>query len=267
LLVLVAAASALLASVLWLMSEAATLSGDAAEAMNASAVWSVVADTHFGQVGAFRCVLLLLILLAVATLKFHGQRMWAVHSLLSAVVVGSLAWTGHGNIDSGVPGWVHLGSDLLHLLMAGLWIGALLPLCVLVLRMLRRSAATSEYELAFGLSRFSSVGVPLVAVLLLSGVVNSWFLIGPAAWPSVLTTLYGRLLLAKVGLFVLMLALAAINRLRLTPRLQHAASAAQSDIAVWHALRATLMTETTLAMFVLGLVAMIGTLEPPIATI
>jgi putative copper resistance protein D len=104
----------------------------------------------------------------------------------------------------------------------------------------------------------------VVAVLLLSGIVNSWFLIGPVAWRAAFTTLYGRLLLIKIVLFALMLALAAVNRLRLVPKLQRAALASEGN-AVWHALRATLIAETTLAMLVLGLVAVIGTLEPPIS--
>jgi putative copper resistance protein D len=184
--------------------------------------------------------------------------------VLAGAVVFSLAWTGHGNSDSGLSGWVHVGSDSLHLLTAGLWVGALIPLCVLAADALRRGTAASDYELASGLVRFSSIGILVVAILLLSGVINSWFLIGPAAWRSVVTTLYGRLLLAKLALFALMVTLAACNRLQLTPALQGAASATQPRLAL-RRLRATLVTETVLAMFVLGLVAMIGTLEPPIS--
>jgi putative copper resistance protein D len=261
---MIVAATALMASVLWLMSEAAMLSGQSADALNVAAVWSVVTDTHFGRVGALRCVVLAVILLGLTTLGLCGQRIWVLRSVLAGAVVSSLAWTGHGNIDSGPLGWVHVGSDSLHLLTAGLWVGALVPLCVLAVDALRRGTAASEDALAFGLVRFSSIGVPVVAILLLSGVINSWFLIGPAAWRSVVTTLYGRLLLAKLVLFVLMVTLAACNRVRLTPALQGAVSAMQPRLAL-RRLRASLVTETVLAMLVLGLVALIGTLEPPIS--
>lgn len=261
---LIAATAGLIASLLWLMLEAVTLSGESAAVLSASAVWSVITDTHFGQVGAYRSVLLALIVLALATLKFHRHSTWVVNSLLAAVVAASLAWTGHGTFDSGIPGWVHLGGDLLHLLSAGLWVGALVVLCLLCLSALRRGAVTSDPEFAYGIARFSSVGVAVVAVLLLSGAVNSWFLIGPVAWRAAFTTLYGRLLLIKIALFALMLTLAAINRLRLVPKLQRAALATDGN-AVWRVLRATLIVETTLAMLVLGLVAVIGTLEPPIS--
>jgi putative copper resistance protein D len=262
-LALIAAGSALFASLLWLVLEAATLGGSSADAMNTGELWLLITQTHFGQIGAFRCVLLVFILAMLAALGFHRRRLWAMHSLLAAVVWGSLAWTGHGHMNSGIPGWVHLGGDLMHLLTAGLWIGALVPLCVLVMSSQRRDGAWSEREIAYALTRFSAIAVPVVAVLLLSGIINSWFLIGPAVWRSPLTTLYGRLLFVKLALFVLMLALAAINRVRLTPGLQRAA-ALQSNAGVLPVLRATILAETTLAMLVLGLVAMIGTLEPPI---
>jgi putative copper resistance protein D len=261
---LIAATAGLIASLLWLMSEAAMLSGEPAAALRASAVWSVITDTHFGQIGAYRSLLLGLNVLALATLKFRWQSAWVLNSLLAAVVVASLAWTGHGNFDSGIPGWMHLGSDLLHLLSAGLWVGALVVLCWLCLRAARRGAVTVDRELAYGIARFSGIGVAVVAVLVLSGIVNSWFLIGPVAWRAAFTTLYGQLLLIKIGLFALMLALAAINRLRLVPKLQRAALASEGH-ATWQALRATLIAETALAMLVLGLVAVIGTLEPPIS--
>jgi copper resistance protein D len=259
-----AAAIALMGSVIWLAAEAAALGGDTGS-LNAAAIWAVVTDTHFGRIGGLRCLTWLLILIALAAVKIDRQRICAWHALPAALVVGSLAWTGHGNIDTGISGWVHLGSDVLHLLTAGLWVGALVPLCVLIVTAVKRRTVTSEYELAFGLDRFSLIGVPVVAVLLLSGIVNSWFLVGPTAWRSVLTTLYGELLLAKVVLFALMLMLAAVNRLRLAPQLKRGGSAVEAKSALWQNLRATLFAETALATLVLGLVAIIGTLEPPIS--
>jgi putative copper resistance protein D len=265
-LLLIAASIALFGSALWLMSEAAALSGDPVDALNASAVWAVVVETQFGRVGAFRCAALVLSLITLLTLNRPGQKLWLAQAFLAAAVVASLAWTGHGSIDSGTAGWVHRGSDLLHLLAAGLWVGALVPICVMVLGAHRDRSFTSLRELAFGLNRFSAIGILVVAVLLLSGLVNSWFLIGPVAWRTMLSTLYGRLLLIKVILFAVMLALATVNRLRLAPKLQGAERDPDTASPVRGALRATLLTETALAMLVLGLVAVLGTLEPPISS-
>jgi copper resistance protein D len=264
-LLLLASGIALSGSVLWLMSEAAALSGQPGDALSGSAVWAVVVETQFGRVGAFRCAALVLSLIVLVKLDWHGRGLWLAQTALAAAVVASLAWTGHGSFDSGMAGWVHRGSDLLHLLAAGLWAGALVPLCVLAGVACRAPSSASQRELAFSLNRFSAIGISVVALLLLSGLVNSWFLIGPVAWRSALTTLYGRLLLIKIALFVVMVALAAVNRVRLTPRLRGMDPGSDTAVPARTTLRTTLIIETALALLVLALVAALGTLEPPIA--
>lgn len=248
------------------MSEAAALSGNPGDALNSSAVWAVVVETQFGRVGAFRCAALLLSLIALATLNWRARKPWLTQAVLGAAVVASLAWTGHGSIDSGFPGWVHRVSDVLHLLAAALWAGALVPLCLLAVVAWHARNSASQHALAVGLNRFSAIGISVVAVLLLSGIINSWFLIGPVAWRSALTTLYGRLLLIKVALFALMVAMAAINRVRLAPRVDGTDAESATAVAACAALRTMLMTEAGLALLVVGLVAVLGTLEPPISS-
>src|SRR5262249_56858630 len=70
--------------------------------------------------------------------------------------------------------------------------------------------------------RFSTLGLISVGLLIATGIVNGWILAGSV--PALIGTGYGRLLLAKVALFFAMVAVAAVNRLRLTPRLALATS-------------------------------------------
>jgi copper resistance protein D len=72
----------------------------------------------------------------------------------------------------------------------------------------------------YGLDRFSAIGSAVIVSLILSGLINSWFLIGVANWRALFTTAYGVALLIKLALFALMLALAAMNRFRWAPRLR-----------------------------------------------
>lgn len=69
---------------------------------------------------------------------------------------------------------------------------------------------------------FSTLGILSVGTLLVTGTINTWYLAGSV--PALTDTDYGRLLLIKVALFLGMVAIAAVNRLRLTPRLIAAAS-------------------------------------------
>jgi copper resistance protein D len=71
--------------------------------------------------------------------------------------------------------------------------------------------------------RFSAFGVLIVGVLLLTGLSNTWFLVG--SLPRLLGTRYGQLLLLKIVLVIAMVAVAAVNRLVLMPRLRDAAGA------------------------------------------
>jgi putative copper resistance protein D len=103
------------------------------------------------------------------------------------------------------------------------------------------------------------VGVPLVAAVAASGLVNAWFLVGPEAVGRLLTTLYGRLLVLKLALFGLMLALAAANRFVLTAVLERALRAGPARSSQ---LTASVLMETALAAGVLTLVSWMGALPP-----
>ena len=102
--------------------------------------------------------------------------------------------------------------------------------------------------------------------LIATGLVNAWLLVGPSAVGGLVTTLYGRLLLAKLALFAAMLGLAALNRYRLTPAFNRAI-AADDPAGALRALRLSLAVETGCAGTILAIVAWIGTLEPPVSAI
>lgn len=107
-------------------------------------------------------------------------------------------------------------------------------------------------------------GSIIVALVLGSGLVNSWMLVGPQNVLSLHTTLYGQLLIAKLFLFAIMLAVAATNRFTLTPALERALQGG----GIYRArrrLQISLIIELSLAAAIIGLVAWLGTLEPPVS--
>ncbi len=105
---------------------------------------------------------------------------------LGALLLGSLAWAGHGQEDS--P-W-HLLADVMHLLVAGFWPTGLLPL-FLLLRQLRRNPA-GEYapSVAVLVRRFSALSLASVILLVLTGWVNTWYLVG--SFSNLVEQPYGR---------------------------------------------------------------------------
>jgi putative copper resistance protein D len=96
----------------------------------------------------------------------------------AAALVGALAFAGHAAAGSGVESVVHQIADVLHLLAAASWVGALLPLAVLL-----GAAGNNHGESSVAIAReatlrFSALGIVSVGTVLTTGIVNSWELAG-----------------------------------------------------------------------------------------
>ncbi|WP_137044672.1 copper homeostasis membrane protein CopD [Pseudolabrys sp. FHR47] len=218
-----------------------------AEVFDDGGLATVALDTRFGRIA---CLRLALFLAAGALLLWRGPGWPALGA--TAALVASIALTGHAGAGTGATGLFHLASDVVHLVAAGVWLGALPALA----RLLWRSRTEpAQADLAAAVTRrFGTFALIAVAALLASGIVNTAILVG---WPAeALTTTYGRALAVKIGLFAAMLGLAAVNRFRLTPALPRPGALA--------ALAGTTLAEAALGLGILLLVGLLGT-QPPAA--
>ena len=225
----------------------------------------VITQTSIGTAWQVRMSALAITLVcAVLGGRRQGTALFAISTGAAATALASLAWTGHGAASEGRVGLVHLWADILHLLAAGAWIGGIAAFGWLLLR---PAAAMTPDHLRLShraLDRFSVIGSLAVGVIVASGLVNGYMLIGPMHIIDLPATRYGQLFLAKLALFAAMLALAAANRFRLTPALTAALAHGDTARAVG-ALRRSIAWEASAALIILGLVALIGTLTPPMA--
>ncbi|MEO8467209.1 MAG: copper homeostasis membrane protein CopD [Gammaproteobacteria bacterium] len=260
----IAALAAAVGTVLWVMGETVLFSGELKDAFNVPAVWFVFSETRFGRAALWRVGLSLLSLAAPWFIK-RLKTLWGVQAALGTLVIATFPWTGHGAVHSGWPGAIHTAGDLLHLWAAGIWLGALLPLGILILNALRSRTSNDARAACHGLDRFSAIGSVVVVTLTASGLINGWFLVGPSNWGALFTTAYGVALLIKLVLFALMLAVAATNRLRFAPRLRYALDNNENrdTSAPLQALKTSVVMETALAALVLLAVGVLGTLPPP----
>ncbi len=174
----------------------------------------------------------------------------------SAIALGTLAWSGHAAAGEGALALPHLGLDILHLLAASIWLGAL----VLFLAMLS-NAAIAPNESARALTGFAGIGSALVGVLTVTGLANLWFIAPPDTWFDIAATGYGWLLAAKLALFAGMLSLAALNRFVLTPRLLASAARNEGGDRL-RALRISIAVEFLAALAILLVVSRLGLLDP-----
>jgi putative copper export protein len=223
--------------------------------------------TQFGKIGLWRCGLLLG-LIAYRGFRFFGQKRslatenWFRFKWLSAIettiIFGQLAllaWFSHAAAGTGPWGWIQLGNDLLHLVGAALWPGGLVPLWWLLGR------PVSEDVKRDALLRFSNVAVVVAPLVGATGVLSAYFRMHDLA--PLFTTDYGRYVLLKMGCFLLLIALGAVNRFRLIPALVNPSSEISETPADWRKLRRNVLIEQSLFVVILFAVARLGVLAPP----
>ncbi|MEA2896200.1 MAG: copper transport protein [Bradyrhizobium sp.] len=147
--------------------------------------------------------------LSLVSRRCTSARLARMLSALAMADVGvSLALSGHASTAS--PQWLTRPAVFLHAVAIAYWVGALVALMAL--------ARDRTPTLLATLNRFSRVAVPVVGVLVLTGLALA--VIQLESFHALLDTKYGWILSAKVVLVVLLLGLAALNRFRLTPVLE-----------------------------------------------
>jgi copper resistance protein D len=248
----------------WLVFTAAAMSSlPAAQVLGDGVLWTALSQTLFGR----DCLVRLVLAIALAAtlpplLSFRSDRSRWIETaavVLAAAFAGALAWSGHAAGGLGSEAVIHPAADALHLIAAAAWVGALLPLIVLFATVGADDASLAIARAAT--ARFSILGIASVGTLLATGIVNTFYLAGCV--PAMLHTDYGRLLLIKIALFLAMVAIATVNRLRLTPQLLQAANIAASRDAL-RQLRRNAAIEVLAGAIVIAIVAALGTMAPAI---
>lgn len=246
----------------WLVLTAASMSGQSvADALAADVLWTVLSQTTFGVDWLVRfglaCGLAAILARLLSPAAHRPPWLQAVATAAAAALAGSLAWAGHAIGGEGIEGVLHPAADVLHLIAAALWLGMLVPLALLLGLAPGDVAALATMRAAT--LRFSTLGVVSVGTLLATGIVNTWYLVGSI--PALLGSDYGRLVLAKIALFLLMVSVAAVNRLRLTPKLIDERRAPIIERAR-RQLRRNATIEASLGAVVIAVVGVLGVLPP-----
>jgi copper transport protein len=177
--------------------------------------------------------------MAAALVSMHSRRD-VVCRTLSAIAFagGGLALAVSGHAATASPQILTRPAVFLHALGVTFWLGALMPLAIVVWQ--RRTAALPVVE------RFSAIAVPVVGVLALTGLLLA--VVQLESIGALVDTRYGVILLVKLALVTVLLALAANNRIRLTPALAIDADAARP-------LSRSIVLECAVALLVLSAVA------------
>jgi putative copper resistance protein D len=237
------------------------------ESFDLGAIMNILTGTRFGIVWLVRMVLCCL-LAGMMSAEFFGWFksdsvwLWIAELVLSATLLMTMAAAGHASAAEGVTLFIQLAMDGLHLLAAGVWLGGLIPLAML-LSWAKSTREPSTLLIAQeATARFSRLGFVSVVTLLVTGLFNAWYLVGGI--PPLLGTDYGYLLLAKLGILIPLMGLASRNRWRLKPRLSDLAN--HNDIGKTPALlaqfRRSVIAEVSLGAAILVIVGVMS-ITPP----
>ncbi len=247
---LAAAGAALLSALGWFVGVAAGMAGGWSDAFAADMLGAVGFDTRFGKLWIARLALLAAIIGLCAPAHWSRRRDTAL-LILAAAVTASLVGAGHGTAGSGALGPIHAVADAVHLLCAATWLGGLFCLALVLRRAVIGSMDAQSLEIV--LPRFSHVGYAAVTLLLASGCTNALVLLPRPE--ALITTDYGRVLLVKIALTLLMVALALFNRVALAPRV---VAAKGGTAALWR----SVVAEQGIGLAIIVTVAWLGTIHP-----
>ncbi|MFD9267209.1 copper resistance CopC/CopD family protein [Streptomyces goshikiensis] len=158
-----------------------------------------------------------------------GARVRPAGALLASAL--AVTWAAAEHASAGIQVALAMPVAVLHLLAMGVWLGGLITLLLL----LRRRGSDGQEIPASAIGRFSALAFGAVAVLVATGVYQSWRQVG--SWEALSTTSYGKTLLVKIAAVVLVLCAASFSR-RWTARLGHEATPATVMVTVTPAVSA-----------------------------
>jgi copper resistance protein D len=243
---------ALLSALALLLCQTAAIAGSPAASIDLPIVTAVLFETRFGRVWCWHLLLAMSLVLACLGQPRRRQPIILVVSLL---LLASFGWIGHAAMDEGPARVAHELNQTIHLLSAGLWLGGLVPLGWLLRRARAPQDVASITLTRDAIRHFSQMGYVAVALIALTGAINSLLLVGSLG--AMFGTPYGRLLALKILLFLAMVIVALFNRFRLARRISR-------DALALNALCRTVGVEQGLGLCILAVVSVLGTWPPAI---
>ena len=252
---------ALLSGLVTVATQTATLEGRPGAALEPAALTRMLTQTQGGVVWLVRGGLLVLLgaFLALRA-EIRDRADWRAARgqivLLGGLALALVAGASHAAAVEPATG-AAIAADVAHLVAAGVWIGGLPTLALLLWLAGRAAGADARPYAVLAARRFSRTALALVAVLVGSGLWSTWVQVGSVA--GLIGTRHGRLLCVKLVVFAAMLGLAALNR-RLIPALGGEAVAVGRP--AMRRLSRLVAAEAALALVTLAVVAVM-TVTPP----
>jgi copper transport protein len=221
-----------------------------------------VLHTHFGTVWGLRLLAWILVGALLVYLPAPPRGAIGFLALLLGFLCVTPALAGHASTAS--PAWLLVPANVLHVVCMAVWVGgvamllAALPAATRVL-----DPADRTRLLAGTITRFSAVALIAVAGLVAGGTIQA--IAELDALSDFTTTPFGRAIVIKIGIVLILIGFGAWNRQRARPRLVALAAEGATPGATGAALRRSLRVEMGLMVAALGVTAALVSYAPATA--
>ncbi len=205
----------IVASLLAWPVRAAILSRDGFDGLLRFDLYAAIGRSRIGDAFFLRLGGLALCLAALS------RQSWAlpVAAIGAFVVCASYAAMGHSTLY--MPRQELSVFTTVHLAAVAFWIGSLVPLRIVCER-------ADNVAIVSVLDAFSKIAVGAIAVLASIGALAAFYLIG--RWDLLAASWYGWAFVAKISVFLVLLSIAAWNKIRLTPAIRLGAPGAPARL-------------------------------------
>ncbi len=182
---------------------------------------AVVLKTHYGKLWLIRMAVLAFITVLLLTTKTSrdSEAVLVLLFVCTAVIAATESATGHA-ADAGDFTSAEF-MDWMHLLGALCWGGGLLALSLMPASAAPEQDGKAANAIAHAAAQFSRIAGISVVIILITSLYHAWAYVGSIE--ALEETFYGRIVTVKMGLFFLLLVLAAFNRYLGVPALMERA--------------------------------------------
>ncbi len=216
----------------------------------------VMLDSRLGVIWLIRLGLAFILVWLVKS-RGSGWKRWAIFAA-GLVSFLSISLTAHAATEGNPT--IPIISDWVHIIGMSFWLGGLpfLFTGLLALRTLNDATRTKLTSLA--MEYFSMMALASVAAIGVTGLYAAYLRVG--SFQELYASIYGDTLLVKQVFVGLLLALAAVNLLFISPRLKKARLQGASDTALVKHFGQMVLAEIVLGGFLLAIVSVLTYLPP-----
>jgi putative copper export protein/methionine-rich copper-binding protein CopC len=244
------------AAVARLVAQAATLHG-VGYMTDRAVIGPMLTSTIWGHAWILQMVAAIIGIVAFRMARRDATSMlpWAIAALAAVALAIVPALSGHA-VATPQQAPIAVVADTLHILGAGAWLGTLAVMLIAGIPVMTRESAEGRTgALSRMVNAFSPLALGCATLVVFTGVIAARYHVG--SWAAFTNTTYGKTLLIKLAVVVLLVCVAAYNWRRVRPSL---VLGSDSDV---RRIKGSASAEVVLAVIVLLVTAILVALPTP----